>query len=186
MVSHPTRNIPSSTPKREPQILEYHLNMSLILSSSYTILPTFGKTRGMKPRVLNWTYTMLIRPTLNHGSMVWWLRKWQEVSSMEVIKLHRSACLATTAAMEVLLRLAPLHVTVEAEGQAGIYRLLCDLQLSTWGLLSSPNVYDFSLFLKPPHKTFQQESLVINIPYQTLCLQPMVWSPKPHPKTLSL
>ena len=92
------------------------MNKSLTVSSSYTIIPTFGKTRGMKTRMLNWTYTMVIRPTLL-----------QEVGQMEVNKLQRSACLATkgainttpTAAMEVLIRLPPTHVTVEAEGQAG-------------------------------------------------------------------
>jgi hypothetical protein len=34
------------------------------------------------------------------------------------------------AAMEVLLGLLPLHVTIEAETQAGIYRLMCNQQWS--------------------------------------------------------
>jgi hypothetical protein len=33
-----------------------------------------------------------------------------------------------TAAMEVLLGLQPLHVTIEAEAQAGIYKLMCNQQ----------------------------------------------------------
>jgi hypothetical protein len=33
-----------------------------------------------------------------------------------------------TAAMEVLLGLPPLHVMIEAEAQAGIYRLMCNQQ----------------------------------------------------------
>jgi hypothetical protein len=33
-----------------------------------------------------------------------------------------------TAAMEVLLGLPPLHVTIEAEAQAGNYRLMCNQQ----------------------------------------------------------
>jgi hypothetical protein len=53
---------------------------------------------------------------------------------MEFNKLQRLACLAITgtmkttptAAMEVLLGLPPLHVVIEAEAQAGIYRLMCN------------------------------------------------------------
>jgi hypothetical protein len=65
--------------------------------------------------------------------MVWWMRVNYNVSRMELNKLQRLSCLAImdmmkttpTAAMEVLL---PLHVTIEAEAQAGIYRLICNQQ----------------------------------------------------------
>ena len=55
---------------------------------------------------------------------------------MELSRLQRLACLATTGAvrttptatLEVLLGLPPLHVMTEAEAQAGIYRLKCSQQ----------------------------------------------------------
>jgi hypothetical protein len=35
---------------------------------------TMGKTWGLKTRVLQWIYTMVIRPILTYGSIVWWPR----------------------------------------------------------------------------------------------------------------
>jgi len=57
-----------------------------------------------------------------------------KVSRMELSKLQRLACLAITgamrttptAAMVVLLVLPPLHVIIEAEAQAAIYRFMCN------------------------------------------------------------
>jgi len=58
---------------------------------------------------------------------------------MELGKLQKLPCLAITgmmkmtpaAAMEVLLELPPLHVIIEVEAQANIYRLMCTQQVET-------------------------------------------------------
>jgi hypothetical protein len=102
----------------------------------WTCKGTFGKTWGLKPKVLHWIYIMIIRPILTYGAMVWWTRVNYNVRRMELNKLQRLACLAITgamkttptAAMEVLLGLPPLHVVIEAVAQAGIYRLICNQQ----------------------------------------------------------
>jgi hypothetical protein len=52
----------------------------------WTCKDTFGKTWGLKPRVLRWICTMVIRPVLAFVSMVWWLRFRFDVSSMELIR----------------------------------------------------------------------------------------------------
>jgi len=64
------------------------------------------------------------------------------ISSTELGKLQKLPCLAITgvmkitsaAAMEVLLELPPLHVMIEEEAQAEIYRIMCTQQ---WKLKSA-------------------------------------------------
>jgi hypothetical protein len=102
----------------------------------WTYKGTSDKTWGLKPRVVYWIYTMMIRPILTSGSMVWWPRVRFKVSRTELSKLQRLASLAIkwvmkmtpTAAMEVLLGLPPLHVMIETEALAGIYRLMFNQQ----------------------------------------------------------
>jgi hypothetical protein len=79
---------------------------------------------------------MVIRPILPYSSTVWWPMVRYNVSRIELSKIQTLVCLAITgamktnpaAAMEVLLGLPPLHVMIEAEAQAGIYRLMCNQQ----------------------------------------------------------
>jgi hypothetical protein len=79
---------------------------------------------------------MVSRPILTYDSTVWWPRISYNISRIELNKLQRLACLAITGAMkttltaavEFLLRLPPLHVIMEAEAQAGRYRLMCNQQ----------------------------------------------------------
>jgi hypothetical protein len=49
---------------------------------------TFGKTCGLKPRVVYWIYTMVIRPILTCISMVWCPRIIFKVSTTELSKLE--------------------------------------------------------------------------------------------------
>jgi hypothetical protein len=101
----------------------------------WTCKGTFGKTWGLKPRVLHWIYTMVIRSILIYGSMVWWPRL-RYISRMELYKLQRLVCLAITeamkttptAAIEVLLGLPLLHVIIQVETHAGTYRFMCKQQ----------------------------------------------------------
>jgi hypothetical protein len=61
---------------------------------------TFGKTWGLKTRVMHWIYTMVIRPELNYGSTVWWLRVRYNVSRTELSNIQRLAWLAIREAMK--------------------------------------------------------------------------------------
>jgi hypothetical protein len=67
----------------------------------WTCKDTFGKTCNLKPRVLLWICTMVVRPVLAFGSMVWWLRVRFDVSRMELNKLQILACLAITGMMKM-------------------------------------------------------------------------------------
>lgn len=51
----------------------------------WTCKDTFGKTCGLKPRMLCWICTMVVRPILAFVSMVWRLRVRFNFSRMELI-----------------------------------------------------------------------------------------------------
>jgi hypothetical protein len=86
--------------------------------------------------VVYWIYTVVVRPTVTYAATVWWPRIKYGTSRAELSKLQRMACLgitgairtAPTAAIEILLGLPPLHLQLEAEARAGIYRLHCSEQ----------------------------------------------------------
>jgi hypothetical protein len=102
----------------------------------WTCRCTFGKACGLKPKVLYWIFTAVVRPIVTYAATVWWPRVKFKTSQAELSKLQRVACLGITGAikttptatMEVLLRLPPLHLQVEAEAMIGSYRLRCNEQ----------------------------------------------------------
>jgi hypothetical protein len=77
---------------------------------------------------------MVNRPVLTYSSIVWWPRVRYNVSRTKLSKLLTLSCLAKIGAMkttpigalEVLLRLLPLHIMSETEAQTGIYILICN------------------------------------------------------------
>lgn len=74
-----------------------------------------GKTWGLRPSMMYWTYTMVVRPMITYASLVWWTKMRQRTAITELSKVQRLACLGITgamrstptAAMEVLLDLPP-------------------------------------------------------------------------------
>jgi hypothetical protein len=85
--------------------------------------------------MLYWICATVIRPVLTYSSIVWWPRV-RYISRMEFNKLQWFARLVVTGAtrtiptavMEVLPRLLPLHMIIQLEAQARIYRLMCNNQ----------------------------------------------------------
>jgi hypothetical protein len=75
----------------------------------WTCNGTFGKTWDLKPRVVHWFCTMVIRPVLTYGCTVWWPKVRYNVSRTELSKLqnlsgyNRVMKMTPTAAIEVLL-----------------------------------------------------------------------------------
>jgi hypothetical protein len=92
--------------------------MTKVCRDFWTCKGTFGKTWSLKPQILLWMYTMVMKPMLTYGSTVWWPRVVCKVSRMELrLAYQRGNEDGPTAAVEVLLRLSSLHVTTEAEAQ---------------------------------------------------------------------
>jgi hypothetical protein len=102
----------------------------------WTCRGTFGKTWGLKPKVVYWLYTAVVRHIAIYAANIGWPRVGLKTSQAELSKLQRMVCLgipgamgtAPTAAMEVLLGLSPLHLLVQAKAKIGNHRLRCNEQ----------------------------------------------------------
>jgi hypothetical protein len=68
---------------------------------------TFGKTCGLKPKVIYWIYTVVVRPMVTYAATIWWPRVRLNTRQAELSKLLRIVCLGITGAM----RTAPTTAT---------------------------------------------------------------------------
>lgn len=90
-----------------------------------------GKKWGLKPYMMRWLYTKVVRPTITYASLIWWHKTNRAGFISKLSKLQRLACLGITgamittptAAMEMLLDLPPLHLVMRAEALGAAYRL---------------------------------------------------------------
>ena len=91
----------------------------------------FGKTWGLKPAVVLWIYTALIRPIITYASVVWWRRSMVKSTIRELYRLQRSVCLCITGAMSTtsgdalnaMLDLLPLDLKIQQEAIKAMCRL---------------------------------------------------------------
>jgi hypothetical protein len=60
---------------------------------------TFGKTWGLKPKVLYWIYTVIVRLIFTYVATVWWPRVKLKTRQAELGKLQRMACLGIIGAL---------------------------------------------------------------------------------------
>lgn len=89
-----------------------------------------GKTWGLKPRVMRWIYTGIIRPMLAYGGLVW-ATNLDQTKIRELTKVQRLACCMTTgalhttptAAMEIILQLPSIDCFLQGEAIKTAYRL---------------------------------------------------------------
>jgi hypothetical protein len=57
----------------------------------WTCRGTFGKTWGLKPKVVNWIYTAVVRPIITYAATIWLPRVKLKTSQAELRKLQRIA-----------------------------------------------------------------------------------------------
>lgn len=92
---------------------------------------TFGKTWGLSPKMVHWSYVSLVRPFLLYGAIVWWNRAQMETSKQKLSKLQRLAGVSITSAMrttptvalDILLNLPPLEALIATEARRSMYRI---------------------------------------------------------------
>jgi ribonuclease HI len=96
-----------------------------------------GRTWGLRPKVIYWIYTSVIRPILTYAAVLWWKRAQRASVIRKIGHLQRLACICITgsmrstptSALEVLLLLPPLNIFIEREARQTIYRLKCSGRL---------------------------------------------------------
>jgi hypothetical protein len=91
----------------------------------------YGKRWGLRPNMVHWLYTRVIRPSIIYAAFVWWPRVKQKTTKIQLGRIQRIACLAIigamiltpTAAMEVLLNLTLLDLLIMGKVRMALYRL---------------------------------------------------------------
>lgn len=94
-----------------------------------------GKTWGLTPRSAYWLYSAIVLPAFTYGAVAWWRKAQQETVKRKLNHLQRLGLLGVTgamrttptAALECLCGVKPLHILVEEEARAELFRL------KTWG-----------------------------------------------------
>lgn len=90
-----------------------------------------GKTWGLKPKIIYWSYSAIIKPMVTYASLAWWPKTLQVKTQELLNKIYRLACLGITgamktcptAAMGAMLSLTPLHLAVQKEAMLSALRL---------------------------------------------------------------
>ncbi|GBP11128.1 Retrovirus-related Pol polyprotein from type-1 retrotransposable element R1 4 [Eumeta japonica] len=109
--------------------LSYVTNKALRMA--YACQRLYGKTWGLRPKMMAWSYRTIIVPMVTYGSIVWWPKVDQAKTQLTLNKINRNVCLGVTgalktcptAAMEVLTGCTPLHICVKAEAARAALRL---------------------------------------------------------------
>ena len=101
------------------------------LNAYYTCRNSIGKNWGLRPGVVYWLYTSVVRPVITYGCVVWW--RALRVSSYRKLltKVQRCASLGITCALGstpqpslyIILHLLPIEVFVLGEAARSIVRL---------------------------------------------------------------
>jgi hypothetical protein len=117
-----------------------------------------GKTWGLKPKVVYWIYTSIIRPILTYSSFLWWKKTTQVSTTKKLAHLQRLGCIGITivmrstptAALEVALILQPLNLFIEKEAMRTTLRL--QIILAPSDRIIATRVFDRKFLTKFPTK----------------------------------
>ena len=90
-----------------------------------------GKTWGIKPSMMKWIYTAMIRPIMSHACVSWAGGLNKKYLVRKLTKMQKLACLmilsafpvTPTGALEILLNITPIEKFLLAEAVQGSYRI---------------------------------------------------------------
>ena len=90
-----------------------------------------GKTWGIKPSIMKWIYTAMIRPIMSYACVSWAGGLNKKYLVRKLTKVQRLACLmissafpgTPTGALEILLNITPIEEFLLAEAVRGSYRI---------------------------------------------------------------
>jgi hypothetical protein len=99
-----------------------------------------GRNWGLRPRVVHWLFTSVVRPSITYASLVRWLGCETARAKQLLGTIQRLACLGITGAMctthtnamEALVGLPPLDMVVHGEARASTHHLW---SLGSWSYL---------------------------------------------------
>lgn len=82
-----------------------------------------GKTWGLRPNMVLWIYSAIVRPKITYASLIWWPKTNEVTTQKKLGKLQRLACISITGAMKstpsaalnALLKILPLHQFVKLQ-----------------------------------------------------------------------
>ncbi|XP_073811046.1 uncharacterized protein [Musca autumnalis] len=107
------------------------------LIALYSCKNSIGKSWGLKPQVIHWIFTAIVRPILTYGSLVWWNALSKTSLLHKINTVQRAASLLITGAMKstpqaalnVLLDLHPMNLVVQDLAAKSALRLK---EISSW------------------------------------------------------
>jgi hypothetical protein len=110
-----------------------HVNNKVLKAqnSLWACRRSFGTVWGLRPRVVCWLYTSIIRPSITFASLIWWNGCQTSTAKKQLSRVQRLDCLGITGAMrtiptratEALTCLPPLDLVVQGEARAAAHWL---------------------------------------------------------------
>ena len=87
----------------------------------YACQRLFGRTWGLRPQMVYWSFNTIVRPMVTYAALVWWTKVDQNNTKDLLKGLYRLACIGITGASRTcptdaigaLLHLAPLHISIK-------------------------------------------------------------------------
>lgn len=118
----------------------------------------FGNSWGLKPKMVHWLYTSIIRPYLTYAAVVWWPRTKVRSTISRLDKIQRLATVGITgamrttpsAALNILLALAPLDLIIQEEARKAVIRLKASNQWNVDGVSHGHCQMEETLFKECP------------------------------------